>query len=186
MISTYLGSMTIVLKFPLTSAASTNGLQRYKGFWVPATGTDGDAGGTWSTRVEVVDIVEVGVGERLGPPLGPERFIVRLSPPTKKERKYVSATENPGFFLLRDERAYPMELKNDINGALTGRRMNDIGLWGSSTELWGLSAAGLGRCWSGLRGDCGITCSLWWGPIWLAALMARRSQSEKAMYVMSE
>jgi hypothetical protein len=71
--------MTIVLKFPLTSAASTNGLQRYKGFWVPGTETDGDAGGTWSTKVEVVDMVEVGVGERLGPPLGPERCIVRLS-----------------------------------------------------------------------------------------------------------
>lgn len=122
----------------------------------------------------------------LGPPSG-ARAIHSTSVTThEKGTKYVSATENPGFFLLGDERAYPMELKNDINGALTGRRMNDIGLWVSSTELWGLSAAGLGRCWSGLRGDCGITCSLWWGPIWLAALMARRSQSEKAMYVMSE
>ena len=32
MISTYFGSMTMVLKFPLTKAASTKGLQRYKGF----------------------------------------------------------------------------------------------------------------------------------------------------------
>ena len=31
MISTYLGKMTIVLKFPFTSAASAKGEQRYKG-----------------------------------------------------------------------------------------------------------------------------------------------------------
>jgi hypothetical protein len=30
--STYLGSMTMVLKLPLTSAASTNGLHKYNGF----------------------------------------------------------------------------------------------------------------------------------------------------------
>jgi hypothetical protein len=58
-------------------------------------GADGDAGGTWSTRVEVVDIVEVGVGERLGPPLGPERFMVRLSPTTKKR---VSETRSRIFY----------------------------------------------------------------------------------------
>jgi hypothetical protein len=79
MMSTYLGSMTIVLKFPLTSAASTNGLQRYKGFWGPATGTDGDAGGIYSLG----DVVEVGVGERLGP-RGPERCIERLRNKKKK------------------------------------------------------------------------------------------------------
>ena len=42
--STYFGSMTIVLKFPLTSAASTNGLHRNNGFWVMRDG-DGGTGG---------------------------------------------------------------------------------------------------------------------------------------------
>ena len=32
MMSVYFGCMTMVLKFPLTNAASTNGLHRYKGF----------------------------------------------------------------------------------------------------------------------------------------------------------
>jgi hypothetical protein len=36
-ISTYFGSITIVLKFPLTSAASTNGLERYRGFFIAGT-----------------------------------------------------------------------------------------------------------------------------------------------------
>jgi len=90
MISTYFGSMTMVLKFPLTSAASTNGLQRYKGFWVLATGADGDAGGMWSAELALGDVVEVGVGERLGP-LGPERCIERLY--TKRKEKYVSVTK---------------------------------------------------------------------------------------------
>jgi len=90
MISTYFGSMTIVLKFPLTSAASTNGLQRYKGFWVPATGADGDAGGRWSAKVALGDVVEVGVGDRLGP-LGPERCIERLY--MKMIEKYMSVAK---------------------------------------------------------------------------------------------
>ena len=46
MISTYFGCMTIVLKFPLTKAASTKGLQRYKGFETTGrTGDDGIGGG---------------------------------------------------------------------------------------------------------------------------------------------
>ena len=31
--STYFGSLTMVLKFPFTNAASTNGRDMYKGFW---------------------------------------------------------------------------------------------------------------------------------------------------------
>jgi hypothetical protein len=64
MMSTYFGSITIVLKFPFTRAASTNGLQRYKGFeggGVRGVVTTGDgrasAGG---------NVAEVGVGVRLG------------------------------------------------------------------------------------------------------------------------
>ena len=76
-ISTYFGSMTIVLKLPLTSAASTKGLHRYKGFWAPGDDVDGDERGAESLEVVLGKVVEVGVGERFGP-LGPERFIVRL------------------------------------------------------------------------------------------------------------
>jgi len=67
--------MTIVLKLPLTRAASTNGLHKYNGFWVTGAAPEGDAGG--ATSFEVGNVEEVGVGERLGP-LGPERCIVRL------------------------------------------------------------------------------------------------------------
>jgi hypothetical protein len=45
MMSTYFGSMTIVLKFPFTSAASTNGLERYKGLGIDGLGGDWGAGG---------------------------------------------------------------------------------------------------------------------------------------------
>ena len=41
MISTYLGNMTIVLKFPLTNVASTNGRHRYNG---RGLGTGGEGG----------------------------------------------------------------------------------------------------------------------------------------------
>ena len=62
MISTYFGSMTIVLKLPLTRAASTKGLHRYNGFWIPS----GDAGGAPSSTVGLGGVAEFGVGERLG------------------------------------------------------------------------------------------------------------------------
>ncbi len=75
MISTYFGSMTIVLKLPLTSAASTNGLHRYKGFWVAGDGADEI--GAESFEAALGKVAEVGVGERFGP-LGPERCIERL------------------------------------------------------------------------------------------------------------
>jgi len=66
MISTYFGSMTIVLKLPLTRAASTKGLHRYNGFWIPWTSIAGDAGGAPSFTVALGDAAEIGVGERLG------------------------------------------------------------------------------------------------------------------------
>lgn len=77
MISTYFGSMTIVLKLPLTSAASTNGLHRYNGFCVAGDGVDGDERGAESFEEALGKVIEVGVGERFGP-LGPERCIERL------------------------------------------------------------------------------------------------------------
>ncbi len=62
----------MVLKLPLTRAASRKGLHRYKGFWVAA----GETGAT-SFEVELGKVAEVGVGERFG--LGPERCIERLT-----------------------------------------------------------------------------------------------------------
>lgn len=69
--------MTIVLKLPLTSAASTNGLHRYNGFCVAGDGVDGDERGAESFEAAFGKVIEVGVGERFGP-LGPERCIERL------------------------------------------------------------------------------------------------------------
>jgi hypothetical protein len=58
--------MTIVLKFPLTNAASTKGLQRYKGFVTAGTAGEGEIGlGGGSPAVG--EVVEVGAGARLGP-----------------------------------------------------------------------------------------------------------------------
>lgn len=65
MMSTYFGSITIVLKFPLTNAASTNGGERYKGLGiggvrgVETTGLGGgiSAGG---------NVADVGVVARFG------------------------------------------------------------------------------------------------------------------------
>lgn len=66
MISTYFGSMTIVLKFPLTKAASTKGLQRYKGFATARTTDDGAIGGIGGGSSVVGEAAEE-VGARLGP-----------------------------------------------------------------------------------------------------------------------
>ena len=63
MTSTYLGSITIVLKFPLTSAASAKGLHRYNGFEMVVDGDGGTGGGFIPSGGKVA---EVGVGERLG------------------------------------------------------------------------------------------------------------------------
>ena len=60
MISTYFGSITMVLKLPFTRAASTNGLQRYRGRGADATG--GGGGGVRSGG----KVAEVGVGARFG------------------------------------------------------------------------------------------------------------------------
>jgi hypothetical protein len=59
--------MTIVLKFPLTKAASTKGLQRYKGFATAGTTDDGAIGGGIGGGSSVVGEVAEGVGARLGP-----------------------------------------------------------------------------------------------------------------------
>lgn len=64
--SVYFGCITIVLKFPFTSAASTKGLQRYKGFGTEAAGVvvEGDVG---KDSVEFDgNVAEVGVVDRLG------------------------------------------------------------------------------------------------------------------------
>jgi hypothetical protein len=67
MISTYFGSMTIVLKFPLTRAASTKGLQRYNGFETVVT-TDGGAIGAGGGASVVGEGATEGTGvARLGP-----------------------------------------------------------------------------------------------------------------------
>ena len=67
MISTYFGSMTIVLKFPLTKAASTKGLQRYKGFETAGTTDVGAIGAGRGTSVVGVEVPEVVGVVRLGP-----------------------------------------------------------------------------------------------------------------------
>lgn len=59
--------MTIVLKFPLTKAASTKGLQRYKGFAIAGTTDDGTIGIGGGISVVGEEVAE-GVGVlRLGP-----------------------------------------------------------------------------------------------------------------------
>lgn len=59
--SAYLGSITIVLKLPFTSAASTKGLHRYRGLGAP--GLVGVGGGRVSVDGK---LAEVGVVDRLG------------------------------------------------------------------------------------------------------------------------
>ena len=73
-ISTYFGSITIVLKLPFTRAASTKGLQRYRGFEGEFPPGEGGRGGGGMVSV-VGDIEFVGVGDRL--PRGP-RLMERL------------------------------------------------------------------------------------------------------------
>lgn len=67
MISTYFGSMTIVLKFPLTKAASTKGLQRYKGFATAGTTDNGATGAGGGISVVGEDVAEGAGVVRLGP-----------------------------------------------------------------------------------------------------------------------
>lgn len=61
-ISVYFGCITIVLKFPLTSAASTKGLHKKSGFCT-GCGLEGLEGGCESVPGNVAD---VGVVDRLG------------------------------------------------------------------------------------------------------------------------
>lgn len=63
MTSTYFGKTTIVLKFPLTRAASTKGLQRYRGLFGVV---DGDGGTGAIFMPSEGNVAEVGVGERFG------------------------------------------------------------------------------------------------------------------------
>ena len=62
MISVYFGSITIVLKFPFTSAASAKGLHRYKGFEPGLPGEGGREGGPPEFRGALLP--PDGVGER--------------------------------------------------------------------------------------------------------------------------
>lgn len=64
MTSTYFGSMTIVLKLPLTRADSTNGLHRYRGFDIEDPVGDGGTGGGGGMSDGKAP---VGVGDRFGP-----------------------------------------------------------------------------------------------------------------------
>lgn len=91
MTSTYLGSMTIVLKLPLSIAASTNGLQRYNGFCAGAP--PGEGGGGGAPACSGGNVADVGVGERLGgaPPRG-ARFTERLGGLLAEARQTAIAT----------------------------------------------------------------------------------------------
>lgn len=55
MMSTYLGSITMVLRFPLTSAASIKGLHRYSGFCAGGGGANIELGATASMLFEDVE-----------------------------------------------------------------------------------------------------------------------------------
>lgn len=99
MISVYFGCMTIVLKFPLTRAASTKGLHRYSGL-----GVEGDVPvGEGSDSVELEgNVAEVGVVDLRGG--RGARAIDRL--------EFCSA-----LFQLYEgiiHVTHPMELKNDM------------------------------------------------------------------------
>jgi len=65
-ISTYFGSITIVLKFPLTNAASTKGLQRYKGFGTTETVGNGaiELGGGSSVEGDVAEVTTARLSPR--------------------------------------------------------------------------------------------------------------------------
>jgi hypothetical protein len=65
MMSTYFGSITIVLKLPLTRADSTKGLHKYSGLF-GADDVVGD-GGTGGGGISGGKVDEVGVGDRFGP-----------------------------------------------------------------------------------------------------------------------
>lgn len=75
--STYFGSITMVLKFPLTRAASAKGLHRYNGFCTETDGEGGAGGGGFV--LSGGNVAEVGVGDRFVL-LGPVLF-VRLAVP---------------------------------------------------------------------------------------------------------
>lgn len=95
MISTYLGNMTIVLKFPLTNAASTNGLHKYNGRDFGAGGEGGiiagalllgATGGGTSDAEENVGVE--GLARLEEPTRWAERVIDRLSDALKLGNYY--------------------------------------------------------------------------------------------------
>jgi len=67
-ISTYFGSITIVLKFPLTNAASTNGWERYNGLGIVG-GVLGEGGTGLGGGISPLGeyVADVGVGLLFGP-----------------------------------------------------------------------------------------------------------------------
>ena len=110
MTSTYFGNITIVLKFPFTRAASTNGLHRYSGFCTAAPG-DGGTGDRFEPSGYVAD---VGVGERFG--ARGARLSLRLPTAIKAIRDFLS---------LYGRITHPKELKKlDIEDGRRG--------WGTS------------------------------------------------------
>jgi hypothetical protein len=95
--------MTIVLKFPLTSAASTKGLHRYSGFDNDGTTGDWGTGGGCGCEDSCGEkVAEVGVGDRLGP-----RGLRAMERLTQSHIvKDIVGTKTRG--------TYPMELKKDM------------------------------------------------------------------------
>ena len=89
----------MVLKFPFTRAASTNGLHRYSGFW--GVVTTGDGGAEFVGYSTGANVAEVGVGDLFG--LRGARDIDRLV--------YLKISSH---FLIFGEETHPIELKNDI------------------------------------------------------------------------
>jgi len=147
--------MTIVLKLPLTRAASTNGLQRYNGFWTPGAVAKGEAGGAES--VALGNVADVGVVERLGG-LG-RCTMLRLQ--SGKKIRGNTCQWTSGLVLPQRCTTHPMELKKDITRSLTVREagcsVDDVK---RRRQRGGLSSAGVGL--KRRRGDgCDVTCS--WG-----------------------
>lgn len=112
MMSVYLGCITIVLKLPLTSAASTKGLQRYKGLGVGGAGVVvlGLAG---NESVELDgNVADVGVVDRFGG--RGARVIERLS----------CMPLQPSTPAMDAKRTHPIELKKDIMLVLAYGKVN--------------------------------------------------------------
>ena len=100
MMSVYFGCMTIVLKLPFTSAASTNGLHRYSGLGPAGVGVV-VLGLVGSESVEFEgNVAEVGVVDRFGGRGARVIERLRLSSASRTMPHYVET--------------HPIELKNDM------------------------------------------------------------------------